>query len=79
MRHGYSEKNEQKILAGKYPEKVEYKLLPKGVKQAQASAQKFKKENIDIILASPLKANKTNRRNCRKRGRRKTAILTNDS
>ena len=55
MRHGYSEKNEQNILSGTYPEKIEYKLLPKGVKQVEASARKLKKENIDIIIASPLK------------------------
>lgn len=55
MRHGYSEKNKQGVFAGSYPEKIEYNLLPKGAKQAEASAKKLKKENIDIILTSPIK------------------------
>lgn len=55
MRHGFSEKNEQGILSsGGYPEKIKYNLTEKGIKQANESAKKLKKENIDLIFASPV-------------------------
>ena len=55
LRHGYSEKNKDNILSGAYPEKRAYKLLPKGVKEVEASARAIQKENIDVIITSPSK------------------------
>ncbi|MEX0916798.1 MAG: class I tRNA ligase family protein, partial [Candidatus Spechtbacterales bacterium] len=54
MRHGYSEKNKINTLAGSYPEKVQYGLLPEGREQAIATAKAIKKEGgADVIIASP--------------------------
>lgn len=54
MRHGYSEKNKEDILAGSYPEKIAYALLPEGEKQAATVAAALKRSGgVDIIVASP--------------------------
>ena len=54
MRHGYSARNPDNILASEYPEKIPYPLLEKGVRDAEDSAQKLKNERIDVIITSPL-------------------------
>ena len=54
MRHGYSARNPDNILASQYPEEVPYPLLGKGVQDAEDSAQKLKNERIDVIITSPL-------------------------
>ena len=54
MRHGYSARNPNNILVGRYPEKVKYPLLEKGIRDAEESAKKLVSENIDVIISSPL-------------------------
>ena len=54
VRHGYSARNPDNILVGKYPEKVKYPLLEKGIQEAQVSAEKLKDQGIDVIITSPL-------------------------
>ncbi len=51
MRHGFSESN-QKDISNANIETNGYKLIPKGEKEIIKSAQKLKKQKIDLIFAS---------------------------